>query len=334
MIENVLEIKDLKTYFYTTDGVVKAVDGINLSVKRGSILGIVGESGCGKSMTAMSILNLVPQPPGKIVSGEILYEGRDILKLKESEMRAIRGAKISMIFQEPMTALNPVFTVGEQIAEALRVHKGMNRREAMDKAAELLSLVNIPSARDRIKDYPHQLSGGMRQRVMIAMAISCSPSIVIADEPTTALDVTVQAQVLDLLKQLMEKMGMSMILITHDLGVIAEAANDVAVMYAGRIVEYAGTEGLFAAPTHPYTEGLLNSIPRFNKKKRERLKAIPGVVPRLLDLPEGCKFYGRCGIAIDRCKKEEPLLKETAKGHLARCWVRERANYLAVKGNG
>lgn len=324
MEENVLEIKDLKTYFYTPDGIVKAVDGINLSVKRGGILGIVGESGCGKSMTAMSILNLVPQPPGKIVSGEIFYEGRDILKLKESEMRAIRGAKISMIFQEPMTALNPVFTVGEQIAEALRVHKGMNRREAMDKAAELLSLVNIPSARDRIKDYPHQLSGGMRQRVMIAMAISCSPSIVIADEPTTALDVTVQAQVLDLLKQLMEKMGMSMILITHDLGVIAEAANDVAVMYAGRIVEYAGTEGLFAVPTHPYTEGLLNSIPRFNKKKRERLKAIPGVVPRLLDLPEGCKFYGRCGIAIDRCKKEEPLLKETAKGHLARCWVRER----------
>lgn len=324
MIENVLEIKDLKTYFYTPDGIVKAVDGINLSVKRGSILGIVGESGCGKSMTAMSILNLVPQPPGKIVSGEILYEGRDILKLKEPEMRAIRGAKISMIFQEPMTALNPVFTVGEQIAEALRVHKGMNRREAMDKAAELLSLVNIPSARDRIKDYPHQLSGGMRQRVMIAMAISCSPSIVIADEPTTALDVTVQAQVLDLLKQLMKKIGMSMILITHDLGVIAEAANDVAVMYAGRIVEYTSTEGLFAAPTHPYTEGLLNSIPRFDKKKRERLKAIPGVVPRLLDLPEGCKFYGRCGIAIDRCKKEEPLLKETAKGHLARCWVRER----------
>ncbi len=324
MEENVLEIKDLKTYFYTPDGVVKAVDGINLSVKRGSILGIVGESGCGKSMTAMSILNLVPQPPGKIVSGKILYEGKDILKLKESEMRAIRGAKISMIFQEPMTALNPVFTVGEQIAEALRVHKGMNRREALDKAAELLSLVNIPSARDRIKDYPHQLSGGMRQRVMIAMAISCSPSIVIADEPTTALDVTVQAQVLDLLKQLMKKIGMSMILITHDLGVIAEAANDVAVMYAGRIVECAGTDALFAAPTHPYTEGLLNSIPRFNKKKRERLKAIPGVVPRLLDLPEGCKFYGRCGIAIDRCKKEEPLLKETAKGHLARCWVRER----------
>lgn len=324
MKENVLEIKDLKTYFYTTDGVVKAVDGINLTVKRGSILGIVGESGCGKSMTAMSILNLVPQPPGRIVSGEILYEGKDILKLKEPEMRAIRGAKISMIFQEPMTALNPVFTVGEQIAEALRVHKGMNRREAMDKAAELLNLVNIPSARDRIKDYPHQLSGGMRQRVMIAMAISCSPSIVIADEPTTALDVTVQAQVLDLLKQLMEKMGMSMILITHDLGVIAEAANDVAVMYAGRIVEYTSTEGLFAAPTHPYTEGLLNSIPRFNKKKRERLKAIPGVVPRLLDLPEGCKFYGRCGIAIDRCKNEEPLLKETAKGHFARCWVRER----------
>ncbi|MBI5181093.1 MAG: ABC transporter ATP-binding protein [Nitrospirae bacterium] len=324
MEENVLEIKDLKTYFYTPDGVVKAVDGINLSVKRGSLLGIVGESGCGKSMTAMSILNLVPQPPGKIVSGEILYEGKDILKLNESEMRNIRGAKISMIFQEPMTALNPVFTVGEQIAEALRAHKGMNRREAMDKAAELLSLVNIPSARDRIKDYPHQLSGGMRQRVMIAMAISCSPSIVIADEPTTALDVTVQAQVLDLLKQLMKKIGMSMILITHDLGVIAEAANDVAVMYAGRIVEYTSTDALFAAPTHPYTEGLLNSIPRFNKKKRERLKAIPGVVPRLLDLPEGCKFYGRCGIAIDRCKKEEPLLKETAKGHLARCWVRER----------
>lgn len=324
MTETILEVKDLKTYFYTADGVVKAVDGINLSVKRGSLLGIVGESGCGKSMTAMSILNLVPQPPGKIVSGEILYEGKDILKLKESEMRTVRGAKIAMIFQEPMTALNPVFTVGEQIAEALRVHKGMNRREAMDKAAELLSLVNIPSARDRVRDYPHQLSGGMRQRVMIAMAISCSPSIVIADEPTTALDVTVQAQVLDLLKQLMEKFGMAMILITHDLGVIAEAANDVAVMYAGRIVEYTSAEGLFAAPTHPYTEGLLNSIPRFNEKKRERLKAIPGAVPRLLDLPEGCKFYGRCGIAIDRCKTEEPLLKEVKRGHLARCWVRER----------
>lgn len=324
MTETVLEVKDLKTYFYTPDGVVKAVDGINLSIKRGSLLGIVGESGCGKSMTAMSILNLVPQPPGRIVSGEILYEGKDILKLKESEMRAIRGAKISMIFQEPMTALNPVFTVGEQIAEALRVHKGMSRREAMDKAAELLSLVNIPSASDRVRDYPHQLSGGMRQRVMIAMAISCSPSIVIADEPTTALDVTVQAQVLDLLKQLMKKMGMSMILITHDLGVIAEVANDVAVMYAGRIVEYTSTEALFAAPTHPYTEGLLNSIPRFNEKKRERLKTISGIVPRLLDLPEGCKFYGRCGIAIDRCKNEEPLLKETAKDHLTRCWVRER----------
>lgn len=324
MTETVLEVKDLKTYFYTPDGVVKAVDGINLSIKRGSLLGIVGESGCGKSMTAMSILNLVPQPPGRIVSGEILYEGKDILKLKESEMRAIRGAKISMIFQEPMTALNPVFTVGEQIAEALRVHKGMSRREAMDKAAELLSLVNIPSASDRVRDYPHQLSGGMRQRVMIAMAISCSPSIVIADEPTTALDVTVQAQVLDLLKQLMKKMGMSMILITHDLGVIAEVANDVAVMYAGRIVEYTSTEALFAAPTHPYTEGLLNSIPRFNEKKRERLKTISGIVPRLLDLPAGCKFYGRCGIAIDRCKNEEPLLKETAKGHLTRCWVRER----------
>ncbi len=324
MTETILEVKDLKTYFYTADGVVKAVDGINLSVKRGSLLGIVGESGCGKSMTAMSILNLVPQPPGKIVSGEILYEGKDILKLKESEMRTVRGAKIAMIFQEPMTALNPVFTVGEQIAEALRVHKGMNRREAMDKAAELLSLVNMPSARDRVRDYPHQLSGGMRQRVMIAMAISCSPSIVIADEPTTALDVTVQAQVLDLLKQLMEKFGMAMILITHDLGVIAEAANDVAVMYAGRIVEYTSAEGLFAAPTHPYTEGLLNSIPRFNEKKRERLKAIPGAVPKLLDLPEGCKFYGRCGIAIDRCKTEEPLLKEVKRGHLARCWVRER----------
>lgn len=329
MKEALLEVKDLKTYFYLPEGIIKAVDGINISVRRGSVLGIVGESGCGKSMTAMSILNLVPHPPGKIVSGEIIFEGQDILRLKESGMRAIRGAKVSMIFQEPMTALNPVFTIGEQIAEALRVHKGMGKREAMDKAVELLDLVRIPSARERIKDYPHQLSGGMRQRVMIAMAISCNPSLIIADEPTTALDVTVQAQVLELLMQLMSKIGMSMILITHDLGVIAEIADDVAVMYAGRIVEYTKKEMLFTAPTHPYTEGLLNSIPRFNGKKGRRLKAIAGVVPMLFDLPKGCKFFPRCGFAIDRCEKEEPPLKAIKQGHLARCWVRE-GNYIGV----
>ncbi|MBI5182480.1 MAG: ABC transporter ATP-binding protein [Nitrospirae bacterium] len=329
MKEALLEVKDLKTYFYLPEGIIKAVDGINISVRRSSVLGIVGESGCGKSMTALSILNLVPHPPGKIVSGEIIFEGQDILRWKESGMRTIRGAKVSMIFQEPMTALNPVFTIGEQIAETLRVHKGMGRREAMDKAVELLDLVRIPSARERIKDYPHQLSGGMRQRVMIAMAISCNPSLIIADEPTTALDVTVQAQVLELLMQLMSRIGMSMILITHDLGVIAEIADDVAVMYAGRIVEYTKKESLFIAPTHPYTEGLLSSIPRFNGKKGRRLKAIAGVVPMLLDLPEGCKFFPRCGFAIDRCEKEEPPLKAIKQGHLVRCWVRE-GNYIGV----
>ncbi len=324
MAEAILEVRDLKTHFYTPDGVIKAVDGVSLSVRRGSVLGIVGESGCGKSITAMSILNLIPQPPGKIVSGNVFFEGRDLLGLKESEIRHIRGAKIGMIFQEPMTALNPVFTIGEQIAEALRVHKGMGRGGAMNRAAELLDLVNIPSAKERIKDYPHQLSGGMRQRAMIAMAISCTPSLVIADEPTTALDVTVQAQVLELLNELMTKMGMSMILITHDFGVIAEAADDVAVMYAGRIVEYTNTETLFKSPLHPYTKGLLDSIPRFDGKKKQRLKAIPGVVPRLLNLPEGCKFLSRCRIAIDKCKREEPFLKDICKGHFVRCWVRER----------
>ncbi len=324
MAEAILEVKDLKTHFYTPDGVIKAVDGVSLRVRRGSVLGIVGESGCGKSITAMSILNLIPQPPGKIVSGNVFFEGRDLLGLKEPELRNIRGAKIAMIFQEPMTALNPVLTIGEQIAEALRVHKSMGRGEALNRAAELLDLVNIPSAKDRIKDYPHQLSGGMRQRAMIAMAISCAPSLVIADEPTTALDVTVQAQVLELLDELMTKMGMSMILITHDFGVIAEAADDVAVMYAGRVVEYTNTERLFKAPLHPYTEGLLDSIPRFDGKKKQRLKAIPGSVPRLLNLPEGCKFLSRCRIAIDKCKREEPLLKDICKGHFVRCWVRER----------
>lgn len=318
-----LYIKDLKTQFHTAEGVVRAVDGIDLTVPPGRVLGIVGESGSGKSVTALSVMRLIPQPPGKIVSGKVLFNGTDLLTLKENEMQKIRGKRIAMIFQEPMTSLNPVFTIGDQISEMLRLHLKMSRKDARDRTIELLDLVGIPSADRRVTEYPHQLSGGMRQRVMIAMAISCNPEIVFADEPTTALDVTIQAQILVLLDELRERLGMALVLISHDLGVIAEVAHEVAIMYAGRIVEESGTEELFSHPLHPYTQGLLASLPRFDKAggRRERLQAIPGTVPKLTEVMPGCRFTPRCGVAVSHCSQEEPPLKEIRPGHRVRCWV-------------
>ncbi|MEK6684118.1 MAG: ABC transporter ATP-binding protein [Nitrospirota bacterium] len=319
----VLSIKNLKTQFHTAEGVVRAVDGIDLTVRPGTVLGVVGESGSGKSVTALSVMRLIPQPPGKIVSGEAWFNGADLLTLREKEMQAIRGKRIAMIFQEPMTSLNPVFTIGNQISEMLRHHLKISRKDARNRTIELLNLVGIPSADRRVNDYPHQLSGGMRQRVMIAMAISCNPEIIFADEPTTALDVTIQAQILVLLEELRERLGMSLVLISHDLGVIAEVAHEVAIMYAGRIVEEAGTDELFAHPLHPYTQGLLSSLPRFDKAggRRERLQAIPGAVPRMTENLPGCKFSPRCGVAVPHCSQEEPPLKEIRPGHRVRCWV-------------
>jgi oligopeptide/dipeptide ABC transporter ATP-binding protein len=315
---DLLEIKDLTTHFFTRSGVVKAVDNLSLGLRKGRVLGLVGESGCGKTVTALSVLNLVPYP-GKIVSGRIYFEGRDLLTLPPEEMRKVRGAKISMVFQEPMTALNPVFTVGNQIAEVLTTHLEVTKKQAMDSAIELLRSVGIPSPEKRVREYPHQMSGGMRQRVMIAMAIACKPSLVLADEPTTALDVTIQAHILELLGRIQAEMGMAMVLVTHDLGLIAERAQDVAVMYAGRIVEQADTKDLFAVPLHPYTRGLMASIPRAGEEGRTRLRTIAGTVPRLHELPAGCKFAPRCDIKTARCEVE-PELVEVGPGHLVRCW--------------
>ncbi len=315
---DLLEIKDLTTHFFTRAGVVKAVDHLSLSLQTGRVLGLVGESGCGKTVTALSVLNLVPYP-GQIVSGSIFFEGRDLLRMPPEEMRKIRGAKISMIFQEPMTALNPVFTVGKQIAEVLTTHLDITKREAMVSAAELLQAVGIPSPEKRVHEYPHQMSGGMRQRVMIAMAIACKPLLILADEPTTALDVTIQAHILELLGQIQREMGMAMILVTHDLGLIAERSHEVAVMYAGRIVEQADTAELFANPQHPYTRGLMDSIPAPGDVRKRRLRTIAGTVPRLHDLPPGCKFSPRCEIKTGQCSNE-PELVEVKPGHLVRCW--------------
>jgi peptide/nickel transport system ATP-binding protein len=315
---NLLEIQGLTTHFFTRSGVVKAVDNLSLGLQQGRVLGLVGESGCGKTVTALSILNLVPYP-GKIVSGSIFFEGRDLLTIPPKEMRHIRGARISMIFQEPMTALNPVFTVGNQIAEVLTTHLGRSRSEAMNQAVDLLRSVGIPAPEKRIQEYPHQLSGGMRQRVMIAMAIACRPSIILADEPTTALDVTIQAHILELLSRIQSEMGMAMVLVTHDLGLIAERAHEVAVMYAGRIVEQAGTRELFEHPMHPYTRGLIASVPRPADGRSKRLKTIAGSVPRLIDLPKGCTFLSRCEIKTGQCERE-PQLVEVRLGHRVRCW--------------
>jgi oligopeptide/dipeptide ABC transporter ATP-binding protein len=317
-MEKLLEVKNLRTSFFTEEGEVKAVDEVSFDVYKGRTLGIVGESGCGKSVASLSVMRLVPSPPGKIVGGEILYRGKDLLKLSAEEMRKIRGNEISMVFQEPMTSLNPVYSVGNQIGEAIELHqKGLSRGDVRVKTIEMLKLVGIPSPEKRVDDYPHQLSGGMRQRVMIAMALSCNPHLLIADEPTTALDVTIQAQILDLLRDLQQKVGMALILITHDLGVVAEMAEEVVVMYAGRVVEHASVQELFSNPKMPYTRALLNSIPVLNRK--QRLESIPGIVPNLLELPKGCRFQDRCKYVIDECHAREPELRGIGKAHEIRC---------------
>ena len=331
MSPQLLEVDDLTTYFFTRDGIVRAVDGVSFSVMRGEVLAIVGESGCGKSVTSLSIMRLVASPPGRTVRGRVLFEGRDLLGLPEPEMRKVRGNAISMIFQEPMTSLNPVLTIGHQIAESLVVHRGLSRERAGERAIELLRLVHIPGPDRRAAQYPHELSGGMRQRVMIAMALACEPRLLIADEPTTALDVTIQAQILDLMRELKQKTGAAIVLITHDLGVVAEMAERVVVMYAGRKVEEAPVEALFARPLHPYTRGLLDSMPRLGAKgmrateqRRQRLAEIPGTVPSLAEPIVGCAFAPRCAYATARCRTEAPPLEEKAAAHHAACFESER----------
>ncbi len=321
----VLSVSDLRTYFYTRDGVVKAVDGVSLSLDRGETLGVVGESGCGKSVTALSVMRLVPAASGRIVAGSIRFDDKELLTLEPAAMRAIRGNRISMIFQEPMTSLNPVMTVGQQIAESVALHQHLPRHAALDRAIEMLTLVKIPETRRRAGEYPHQLSGGMRQRVMIAIAMACTPTILIADEPTTALDVTIQAQILDLMLEMKERTGAAVMLITHDLGVIAETAQRVVVMYAGRKVEEAPVKALFAHPRHPYTRGLMTSIPRLNRAPDEsarpgRLTEIPGVVPSLIDMAGGCTFAPRCPYASEQCLVAYPPEVEAAPGHFVACW--------------
>jgi len=318
-----LEIKGLKTHFFTQDGTVKAVDGVTFEIGHAQTLGVVGESGCGKSITSLSVMRLIERP-GKIVAGEILLNGDDLLQASDEEVRDIRGDQVSMIFQEPMTSLNPVFTCGEQIAEALRLHEGLGRRDAMDKTVEMLKVVHIPNAERRVKEYPHQLSGGMRQRVMIAMALSCSPNLLIADEPTTALDVTIQAQILELLNELKTKLKMAVMLITHDMGVIAETAQRVVVMYAAKVAEEAPVGDLFKEPLHPYTQGLLRSIPRIDLAATEhlRLETIPGTVPTLRgDIAPGCRFAPRCPFVKSVCTEQDPVLKEVKPGHKVSCWL-------------
>ena len=321
--EPILEIDDLRTHFFTRDGTVRAVDGLTCSLGAGETLGIVGESGCGKSITALSILRLVPSPPGRIVGGTIRFRGRNLIDLTEADMRTLRGNRISMIFQEPMTSLNPVLTVGHQITETLTLHQGLPRRAAIARAVEMLTLVRIPEPGRRLRQYPHQLSGGMRQRVMIAMALSCNPQVLIADEPTTALDVTIQAQILHLIGELKEKFGTAVLLITHDLGVIAETAQRVVVMYAGRKVEEAPVDKLFDAPLHPYTRGLIAAVPRLGSSvngQRRRLAEIPGMVPSMRDAPVGCSFAARCAFATDRCHRDYPPIEVIGGDHLVACW--------------
>jgi len=320
----------LKTWFFTRDGIVRAVDGVSFQVMPGETLAIVGESGCGKSVTALSVLRLVPSPPGRIVGGHIRFGGRDLLALSEAEMRDVRGNEISMIFQEPMTSLNPVMTIGAQISETLRLHQDLSKSAAFDKAIDMLRLVRIPEPKQRAREYPHQLSGGMRQRAMIAMALACNPKVLIADEPTTALDVTIQAQILDLILELQQRLGTAVVLITHDLGVVAETAQRVIVMYAGRKVEEAEVEPLFGEPLHPYTHGLLGSIPQLallgggSAAANGRLQEIPGMVPALNNLPPGCSFAPRCPFADDRCRSFYPPYEQKRPGHWAACWHSEK----------
>ncbi len=321
MADRLLEIRGLKTHFATEDGMIHAVDGVDMGVDGGETLGVVGESGCGKSVTALTIMRLIAMPPGRIVAGEIRWQGRDLVTLPIAEMQKIRAKEIAMIFQEPMTSLNPVYSVGEQIAEVVRLHEGLGRKAAIERAVEMLALVRIPNPQRRVHDYPHQFSGGMRQRVMIAMALSCSPRLLIADEPTTALDVTIQAQILDLLTELKERLGMAVMLITHAMGVVAESTQRVVVMYAGKVVEEASVNDLFASPRHPYTQGLIRSIPRLDSAAmgRRRLEAIPGSVPFLLAPAPGCRFAPRCPHARAQCTESTPLLREVSPGHRVAC---------------
>ncbi|MBI3970144.1 MAG: ABC transporter ATP-binding protein [Chloroflexi bacterium] len=319
--EPLLSVRDLRTQFYTADGIVKAVDKVSFDLYPGQTLGIVGESGGGKSQTALSIMRLIPDPPGKIAGGQILFEGRDLLKMSDEQIRRVRGKEIAMIFQDPMTSLNPVLTINRQISEALQLHLGMDRGQARNRSIELLEMVGIPSAKTRIDDYPHQFSGGMRQRVMIAMALSCHPKLLIADEPTTALDVTVQAQILDLIRSLAKEFGTATILITHNLGVVAGMCDDIIVLYAGRVAEQATAGDLFGDPAHPYTMGLLRSVPRLDEVRKERLVPIEGLPPDLIDLPDNCAFNPRCIYAADRCRAEKPSLVEVGPNdHRAACW--------------
>ena len=322
-----LEIKGLKTHFKTDDGWLHAVDGVDMHIDAGETLGVVGESGCGKSVTAKTVMKLIDMPPGKIVAGQVLWRGRDLVPLSPHEMQKIRAKEIAIIFQEPMTSLNPVYTVGEQIAESVRLHEGLSRSEAMNRAVEMLRLVRIPTPERRIRDYPHQFSGGMRQRVMIALALACNPKLLIADEPTTALDVTIQAQILDLMGELKDRLGMAVMLITHAMGVVAETAQRVVVMYAGKVVEEAPVEQLFARPRHPYTQGLIRSIPRIDMAAthKVRLEAIPGTVPKLIEPAEGCRFAGRCKFVMAQCRTATPPLREVAPGHKVACILESAA---------
>ena len=318
-----LEVKDLATYFYTSDGIVKAVDGISYDIQEGETVSLVGESGCGKSVSALSIMRLIPNPPGRTVAGEVIFDGEDILKMDESEIRNIRGHRIGMVFQEPMTSLNPVLTIGRQLTETLELHLKMDKKQSNERAAELLDMVGIPDAATRLKDYPHQFSGGMRQRVMIAMALSCDPRLVIADEPTTALDVTIQAQILEVLQGLSKRLGTAILMITHNLGVVARYSNRVNVMYAGRIIEKGLAGDIYGKSKHPYTEGLLNSVPRLDQGKKEKLQPIEGMPPDLINLPIGCPFVPRCGYVQDRCSKAFPeFTQHKGKGepHIAACY--------------
>jgi len=316
-----LQIRDLKTYYYTDSGIVKAVGGISYDLKEGETMGLVGESGCGKSVSALSILRLIPHPPGKIVSGEVMFEGRDLMEMEEDEIRDIRGHRIAMIFQEPMTSLNPVLTIGLQIGEALELHRHFNKKESREEVLRLLKMVGIPDAERRIDDYPHQFSGGMRQRVMIAMALSCNPKLLIADEPTTAVDVTIQAQLLEIIKELTSRLGTAVILITHNLGVVARHVNRMAVMYAGKIVESGPAIEVYGHPRHPYTIGLLASVPRLDQPRKKRLVPIEGQPPNLVHLPPGCSFFPRCSYRLERCSHEEPKLRPVGPDHWAACFA-------------
>ena len=320
---NILEIKNLHTYFYTDSGVIKSVDGVDIELREGTTLGIVGESGSGKSVTALSVMGLLMGTTGKVAEGEILFEGRDLTKLDDEERRKMRGEKISMIFQEPMTSLNPVMKIGDQITECILMHNNISKQEAWDKAVEMLKLTGVPRVERMMKEYPFQLSGGQRQRVMIAMALVCKPKILIADEPTTALDVTIQAQILDLMENLKQKTGTSILFITHDLGVVAEDCDDVVVMYSGRVVEKGDVRSIFASPSHPYTRGLLASIPKLGECAEE-LESIPGNVPNPKYMPQGCKFAPRCSCAFDKCREEEPGFYDVGEGHMSRCWLCEK----------